>query len=88
MSVCKNIKNYTRRHERLADFFSLMAAVLFFGSIYLGFTYHEQSMAWIAQDYLLYIPIALSFLGLLENLWVKTRRSNSLGIRVNSLIQG
>ncbi|MEN8177008.1 MAG: cell division protein BolA [Pseudomonadota bacterium] len=59
MSVCKNLKGYTRRHTWLADLFSLMAAILFFGSIYLGFAYHTLILGWVSQDYILYTPLAV-----------------------------
>ncbi len=59
MSVCKNIKGYTRRHEWLADLFSLLAAVLFFGTLYLGVAYHAPILNWISRDLIIYTPIAV-----------------------------
>ncbi len=59
MSVCSNIKGYTRRHEWLADFFSLMAAVLFFGTLYLGVAQHSLILSWISRDLLIYAPLAV-----------------------------
>lgn len=59
MSVCKNLKGFARRHEWLADIFSILAATLFFGSLYLGIAKHSQILDWISQDYTLYTPLAL-----------------------------
>ena len=59
MSVCSNIKGYTRRHEWLADLFSLMAAVLFFGTLYLGVAQHSMILNWISRDLLIYAPLAM-----------------------------
>ena len=56
MSVCKNIKGYARSHERMADFFSLMAVALFFGTLYLGAMYYSAVFGWIKQDILLNAP--------------------------------
>jgi len=36
MSVCKNIKGFTRKHEWLADLFALLAVAILFGSVLLG----------------------------------------------------
>ena len=34
MAVCKEIKSFSRTHERIADLFSLMAVILLFGSVW------------------------------------------------------
>ena len=59
MSVCKNIKGYARRHERLADLFSLLALTLFIGTLYLGVAYHSEILNWISLDIVLYAPVTL-----------------------------
>ncbi|RLJ18552.1 cell division protein BolA [bacterium endosymbiont of Escarpia laminata] len=50
MSVCKSIKGYTRQHERLADFFSLMAVALFFATLFLSLSYHSLILNWIMAN--------------------------------------
>jgi len=62
MSVCKSIRGFTRHHEWLADFFALLSVVLLFATLYLIVSYHAQLIAWIGQEPLLHIPIALGLL--------------------------
>lgn len=59
MAVCKNIKSYTRRHAWLADLFSILAAALLFGTLYLGVAYYSPILNWILHDAMLYIPLAM-----------------------------
>jgi phosphoglycerol transferase MdoB-like AlkP superfamily enzyme len=56
MSVCKNIKGYARRHEWMADLFSLLAILLLFSSLYLGAAYYHPLLSWIKGDALLHLP--------------------------------
>jgi hypothetical protein len=53
MTVCKNIQNFSRNHERVADFFSLLAIVLLFGSIWATLEYHPVLLAWVQRNVLL-----------------------------------
>lgn len=62
MSVCKNLKGYARHHERVADFFSLLAVALFFGTLLLGATYYNPITSWIKQDILLHAPTLILLL--------------------------
>jgi hypothetical protein len=62
MSVCKEIKGYTRRHERLADFFALLAVALFFTTLYLGVAYHSPIINWMLQDAVIHFPIGIAIL--------------------------
>ncbi|KRT54802.1 hypothetical protein [endosymbiont of Ridgeia piscesae] len=57
MSVCRNLKGFTREHEHLADFFSLMSVALLFGTLYVGVSYHTPIMAWMGENMLLRIPL-------------------------------
>ncbi len=54
MAVCKDIKQFSRTHERIADFFSLLAVALLFGSVWAILTYHQQVLAWMGQDVVLH----------------------------------
>lgn len=62
MSVCRSIKGYARAHEQVADFFSLLAVGLFFGSLYLGATRYGAVAEWIKQDIFLHALIVLGLL--------------------------
>ena len=62
MSVCRNLKGYVRDHEHVADFFSLLAVALLFGSLYLATVYYGPLLGWIQQDVLLHIPAIVAFL--------------------------
>ena len=62
MPVCKNIKGFTRRHERLADFFALLAVVLFFTTLYVGVSYHAPILEWMQQDAILHTILAVGVL--------------------------
>ncbi len=65
MTVCTQLKRYARRHERTADFFSLLAVLLLFGSLYLGTVYYSSLLTWMKSDPLLHLP-ALIILLLLD----------------------
>ncbi len=62
MSVCKDIKGYSRQHERLADFFSLLAVALFFGTLFVTVIYHQMIIGWLQQDIVLHAALALGAL--------------------------
>lgn len=54
MSVCQEVKTFSRTHERIADFFSLLAVALLFGSLWAGLTYLEEILAWMIDNPLLH----------------------------------
>jgi hypothetical protein len=62
MSVCKEIKGYSRRHERVADFFSVMAVALLFGTLYVAIAYHQMILGWLQQDVIINSALAISAL--------------------------
>jgi hypothetical protein len=62
MSVCKNIKGYARRHERLADFFSLLAIALLFATLYLGALYQSSLLIWMKSNAILHVPAVIALL--------------------------
>ena len=47
MTVCREIKTFSRTHEHVADFFSLLAVALLFGSIWAFLAYYAQIMDWL-----------------------------------------
>jgi hypothetical protein len=60
MSVCKNLKGYARRHEWMADFFSLIAVLLLFASLYLGAVYYTPLLSWMKTDAILHVPVVVA----------------------------
>lgn len=56
MSVCAPIKGFARRHELVADFFSLLAAALLFASVWAILQYHSLLLLWVKQNALLHTP--------------------------------
>ncbi|CAK0757254.1 Cell division protein BolA [Gammaproteobacteria bacterium] len=50
MSVCQEIKTFGRAHERIADFFSLLAVGLLFGSLWAGLAYSEEILTWMLDN--------------------------------------
>jgi len=50
MTVCKEIKNFSRTHERIADFFSLLSVALLFGTVWATLQYHRLVLDWLRQD--------------------------------------
>ena len=62
MSVCKSLKGYTRKHERLADLFSLLAVALLFGTLYVVLSYHTGITGWLMKDAIINVPIAITLL--------------------------
>jgi len=62
MSVCKNIKGFTRKHEWLADLFALMAVAILFASLYFVLAYHSPILNWLFQNILINTPLAIGTL--------------------------
>jgi hypothetical protein len=54
MSICKDVKTFTRTHERIADFFSLMAVALLFATIWAVTQYYQVVSVWLLHDILLH----------------------------------
>ncbi len=50
MAVYKEISKFSRAHEHIADFFSLLAVVLLFGSIWVILQYYTPVSDWIRHD--------------------------------------
>ncbi len=46
MTVCKDIKTFSRTHERIADLFSLLAVVLLFATVWAVLEYHHAVLEW------------------------------------------
>jgi hypothetical protein len=61
-AVCKEIKSFSRTHERIADLFSLLAVALLFGSVWAILTHYQQVLSWIAQDVLLHTTLVVGAL--------------------------
>ncbi|MCU7921771.1 MAG: cell division protein BolA [Candidatus Thiodiazotropha sp. (ex Dulcina madagascariensis)] len=59
MSVWKSLKGYSRKHERLADLFTLLAALLFFGALYLVTAFYAPILGWLKTDSVIHVPIAV-----------------------------
>ena len=53
MTVCKDVKTFSRTHERIADFFSLLAVVLLFASIWAVTQYYQVVSTWLLHDMLI-----------------------------------
>jgi hypothetical protein len=60
MSVCKNVKTFSRTHEHTADFFSLLAVVLLFASIWAVTQYYQVVSVWLLHDVLLHGAILVA----------------------------
>ncbi len=60
MSVCSQLKQYSRAHERLADLFSLLAVLLLFGTIFAAVQYYGLIGNWIAEDMVLHLPLVVA----------------------------
>lgn len=54
MTICKDIQGFSRRHERIADFFSLLAVTGLFGLVWASLTYYEPVMQWVRAHLLLH----------------------------------
>jgi hypothetical protein len=62
MSVCRNIKGFTRKHEWLGDLFALTAVAILFGSLYVVLAYHSPILNWLFENAFLRAPLALGSL--------------------------
>lgn len=62
MTVCKEIKSFSRTHEHIADFFSLLSVGLLFGSVWVILAYHQTVLDWISQDVLLHTALVIAAL--------------------------
>jgi len=59
MSFCSRVKWFARHHERIADFFSLLAVALFFAAIFGAIQYHNPLLIWIKSDMVLHVPLVV-----------------------------
>jgi hypothetical protein len=50
MSVCSRLKGYMRHHERVADFFSLLAVSLLFATIWVAIDFQGVIFDWMKQN--------------------------------------
>ena len=64
MSVCANVKSYARRHEWIADLFSLLAVALLFASVWAILQYYGAILGWLRQDALLHTLALVAAVGL------------------------
>lgn len=62
MSVCANVKVFARRHEWVADLFSLMAVALLFGSVWAILQYNELVLSWLQDNMVLHSAILVAAL--------------------------
>ncbi len=46
MTVCKDIKKFSRTHEHVADLFSLLAVALLFATVWVVLEYHQVLLEW------------------------------------------
>ncbi len=60
MSVCKNVKTFSRAHEHIADFFSLLAVVLLFATIWAVTQYYQVVSVWLLHNVLLHGAILVA----------------------------
>jgi len=59
MTVCREIKQFSRTHERIADTFSLLALALLLATVWVVLSYHQQVVAWISTNVLLHTPLVV-----------------------------
>lgn len=64
MSVCTNIKNYSRRHEWIADVFSVLAVVVLFATIWVVLEYYSVIFSWMTENMFLHFPLVIAAIGL------------------------
>lgn len=62
MAVCKELKKFSRTHERIADFFSLLAVALLLGTIWVVVEHNQLIANWLNQDTLLHGSILVAAL--------------------------
>lgn len=64
MSICKDMKRFTRTHELVADLLSLLGVGLLFVSVWATLEYHQAVLHWLSGGYLLRTPILMLALAL------------------------
>jgi hypothetical protein len=64
VAVCKEIKTFSRTHERIADLFSLGAVALLFASVWVTLEYHQAMIAWLRHDAVLHGTLLVAALAL------------------------
>ncbi len=62
MAVCNEIKSFSRAHERIADFFSLLAVALLFATIWATLQYHQPVLDWLREGPLVNTAILIAVL--------------------------
>lgn len=62
MTVCKDIKSFSRKHEHIADFFSLLAVALLFASVWATVEFYDFIADWLRHDALLHGAILMAVL--------------------------
>jgi hypothetical protein len=50
MTVCKEIKTFSRAHEHIADLFSVLAILLLFATVWAILQYHQVVLEWWSQN--------------------------------------
>jgi hypothetical protein len=64
VSICTTVKDYTRHHHWLADFFSLLAVALLFASIWVLIDYHITLLEWMHDNVILHTPMVVAAIAL------------------------
>jgi hypothetical protein len=64
MAVCKDLKAFSRTHEGIADFFSLLAVMLLFASVWATLEYYQPVLAWVGGNALVRTPMLVVALAL------------------------
>lgn len=62
MTVCRDIKTFSRTHEHIADMFSLLAVVLLFGTVWAVLEFHQLVIEWWRHGILLNSVILVAVL--------------------------
>lgn len=62
MTICRDIKSFSRTHERIADFFSLLAVVVLMGSVWALLSYHQAVLDWLRTDVLIRTALVIGAL--------------------------
>jgi len=60
MSVCSNIKDYSRHHEWIADLFSVLAVMLLFATIWGVLEYYRVIFSWMSLNMFLHLPLVVA----------------------------
>jgi hypothetical protein len=68
MSFCSRVKWFARNNERVADFFSLLAVVIFFSTIYVAIQYYSPLLSWMKANVVLHVPMVVGAILLLVGL--------------------